>query len=438
MVAEVSAEPSLRPSALAGALALLLAPPSQAEVSVDVGGPGFTAMDGTEFVAETYVAGGRMGRLAGIRGVQDPALYETFREGAVSVAHPVAPGRWDVTLHFAEPETEPNDRVFDVLIEGETVLEDVNVRSFRDGQPVSGLSINLPGMAVEDGALDIAFTGVKGLPILSGYQIRKPVPRGSDWKLIWADEFDTPGRPDPERWSPNVWPAGKVNQEAQAYTPRSKNVRVEDGHLVIEAHREDVDDARYSSGRIHSAGKGDFLYGRFEIRASLPRGQGTWPAIWMLPSDPYRYASNCEAPTDWQGSDTCDAWPNSGEIDIMEHVGYQMDHVHATVHTKSYYWMEWQQRKGRIILDEVDARFHVYALEWGPDRIDAFVDDSLYFTYMREPDADWRAWPFDHAFHLVLNIAVGGAWGLAGGPIDESIFPQRMLVDWVRVYEREE
>jgi beta-glucanase (GH16 family) len=230
-----------------------------------------------------------------------------------------------------------------------------------------------------------------------------------------------------------VWPARKVNDEDQAYTDRPENARLEDGMLVIEAHREEYDDAEYTSARIHSSGKGDFLYGRFEIRAKLPRGQGTWPAIWMLPSDPFAYATNCEE-GEWQGNSDCDAWPNSGEIDIMEHVGYQMNHVHGTVHTKAYFWQVWEQRKGRIILDDVADAFHVYAIEWTPERIDAFVDDTLYFTYVNEQKG-WEEWPFDKPFFLIMNVAVGGAWGRAGGPIDETVFPQKMLVDWVRVYQ---
>ena len=156
----------------------------------------------------------------------------------------------------------------------------------------------------------------------------------------------------------------------------------------------------------------------------------------MLASDPFRYATTCSSDAEWHGNSECDAWPNSGEIDIMEHVGYQMNHVHGTVHTKAYYWRMWEQRKGRVILDGVADNFHVYALEWSPEKIEIFLDDTLYFTYINE-GTGWEAWPFDHAYHWILNLAVGGAWGRAGGPIDDSIFPQRLEIDWVRVYERD-
>jgi beta-glucanase (GH16 family) len=155
----------------------------------------------------------------------------------------------------------------------------------------------------------------------------------------------------------------------------------------------------------------------------------------MLPSAPFRYATTCEEGDKWQGSADCDAWPNSGEIDIMEHVGYEMGHVHGTVHNEAYYWAKWEQRKGRIIVDDVHEAFHVYAIEWTPEKIDVFLDETLYFTYVNENDG-WRSWPYDHPFHLVLNIAVGGMWGRAGGGIDDTIFPQKMIVDYVRFFER--
>ena len=402
--------------------------------AVNVGGPAYTAVDGTRFVAEEHVTGGDTGSIPEVKGASDVELYGSYRRGDVKIAYPIADGSYDVTFFFAEPdELARGERLFDAFAEGERVIDDLDVMLFRDGKVHSALSVTVPGIVVEDGMLNIDFEASVGEPILSGVSVQSKKPPGDAWQLVWSDEFGGDAL-DPDKWSLRVWPPRKVNDEDQAYTDRAKNVRIEDGHLVVEAHREDYEGARYTSGRVHSQGKGDFLYGRFEVRAKLPRGQGTWPAIWMLPDDPFTYATTCSDDEDWQGSGECDAWPNSGEIDIMEHVGYQMNHVHGTVHTEAYYWLKWEQRKGRILLEDVDETFHVYAMEWSPERIDMFVDDSLYFTYVNE-NKGWREWPFDKPFFLIMNIAVGGAWGRAGGPIDDSIFPQRMLVDYVRVYE---
>ena len=403
--------------------------------AMNVGGPAYTGVDGVRYVAEEFVSGGDVGRIETVKGSQDEPLYLSYRAGDVRIDKPVANGLYDVILHFAEPdEVEAGERVFDVLINGEKRVDSLNVRVARDGKIRSGLTVAVPNVEVGGGRLQIEFAAGKREPILSAVVVRGKPDAADHWSLVWQDEFDYEGPPDPEKWNMEEWPARKVNDEDQAYTSRPKNVRVEDGHLVIEAHKEDFDNAKYTSARIQSQGKGDFLYGRIEARAKLPQGMGTWPAIWMLPSDPFAYATTCSDDPDWQGSADCDAWPNSGEIDILEHVGYEMGHVHGTVHTKSYYWAVWEQRKGRILMDDVHESFHDYVLEWSPEHIDIYLDDSLYFTYVNEGDG-WEAWPFDKPFHLIINMAVGGMWGRAGGGIDDSIFPQRLLVDYVRVYE---
>lgn len=250
-------------------------------------------------------------------------------------------------------------------------------------------------------------------------------PAADDWRLVWADEFDTDGLPDSSKWRYDVGGHGWGNDELQYYTARrTENARVEDGHLVIEARREDWESNAYTSARLVTKGTGDWTYGRFEVRAQLPSGRGTWPAIWMLASqDTYGDAY----------------WPDNGEIDIMEHVGFEPDVVHATVHTRAYYHRINTQRGAETIVPTARTAFHVYAVEWTPDEIRASVDDSLYFTFPNErrtnPGADWRQWPFDRPFHLLLNIAVGGSWGGQQG-VDPEIWPQRLLVDYVRVYQR--
>ncbi len=401
--------------------------------AVNVGGASYEGIDGTQYESEEFVNGGMIRSLQTVKGSQDPALYRSFREGDVQIARRISNGTYDITFHFAEPdEVSGGERVFDTLVEGEVLIRDLDIMASRDGKIHSVLTVTTPNVVVADGELNIQFEALQEQAVISAVVVRSKKQTRDDWELVWSDEFSE-GSLDADKWSIEEWPARKVNDEDQMYTHRSKNIRVENGHLTIEAHKEELNNASYTSGRIHSSGKADFLYGRFEVRAKLPAGKGSWPAIWMLPSDPYRYSTTCERGEDWQGSATCDAWPNSGEIDIMEHVGYQMGHIHGTVHNEAYYWIKWEQRKGRILLSDVDEVFHVYALEWTPDRIDAYVDGTLYFTYMNENDG-WRSWPYDQPFHLIMNVAIGGAWGRAGGGIDDSIFPLQMRVDYARVY----
>jgi beta-glucanase (GH16 family) len=406
--------------------------------AVNVGGPAYEGVDGTKYVAEGSIVGGIVARMPVVKGSQDPALYETYREGDIEIAQPIANGTYDITFHFAEPEQfGAGERVFSAYAEGVQIVDSIDVMLWRDGKVRSALTVTVPGIVVGDGMLDIRFVARKREPILSALVVRQRAGRDRKGELVWSDEFYGAGPPDPSHWNIEEWTSGVVNDEDQVYTARPKNVRVDDGHLVIEAHKEEYSGGEYTSARLQSSGKIDILYGHIDVRARLPRGQGTWPAIWMLSSNPFHYATTCEDEDDWQGNDDCDAWPNSGEIDIMEQVGYQMGHVHGTVHSKSYPWPLWNQRKGRILIDDVADQFHVYSLEWTPDRIDILVDDTVYLTYINEGNG-WQEWPFDQPFHLIMNFAVGGAWGRAGGPIDESIFPQQMLVDYVRVYQPQE
>jgi beta-glucanase (GH16 family) len=240
-------------------------------------------------------------------------------------------------------------------------------------------------------------------------------------RLVWSDEFDYRGLPDSTKWSydagdgcPNL--CGWGNQELQFYTERrAENARVEDGHLVIEARREHWQTREYTSARLISKGKGDWTYGRMEVRARLPKGRGTWPAIWMLP-------------TDWAYG----GWPASGEIDIMEHVGYAPDSIFGTIHTQAFNHMMYTQKSGAIVVPDAERAFHVYAIDWTAEKIYFLLDDRVYHTFRNE-GTGFEAWPFDRRFHLLLNIAVGGGWGGRHG-VDEQIWPQRMEIDYVRVY----
>lgn len=233
------------------------------------------------------------------------------------------------------------------------------------------------------------------------------------WTLVFADEFDRPGAPDPAKWN---YELGYIrNKEAQFYTSRSENVRVEGGNLVIEARKEPYEGFAYTSASINTRGRFEFLYGRVEVRAKLPAGRGAWPAIWMLG------ANRGEV-----------RWPACGEIDIMENVGFDPLRVHASVHTAAYNHVAGTQKTASVEIDDPSEAFHVYAMEWHPGRIDAFVDGRKYFTFENEGTGN-DAWPFDKPQYLLINLAVGGAWGGQKG-IDDSSFPMRYLVDYVRIY----
>lgn len=236
-------------------------------------------------------------------------------------------------------------------------------------------------------------------------------------RLVWSDEFSNPGAPDTSKWSYDLGGHGWGNNELQYYTNDARNVRVENGNLVIEARKDSFENKAYTSSRIISKHKGDWLYGRIEVRARLPKGKGTWPAIWMLS-------------TDWKYGD----WPASGEIDIMEHVGYDPEVVHGTIHTEAYNHVKQTQKEGKITVTGAQDDFHIYAVDWREDKMEFLVDNKLYHTVERDPKDDFKGWPFDQKFHLLMNIAVGGNWGGKEG-VDESIWPQQMIVDYVRVYE---
>lgn len=402
--------------------------------AVNLGGNTYQAKNGVTFEKEHLLGDFSQGFIETIKGSQDGALYQTYIKGNISLEKPLAAGIYDLTFLFAEPDDiAVGERVFNVLVNGKIELSGIDIRAMRDGMAFSALDKTVNNTRVDAGGLTIALQSIKGIPVISGLLVRRHRQEVHNWQLAWQDEFDYQGQPDPNKWSFDQWPARKVNDEDQVYTNRENNVRVEDGKLIIEAHKENYQNGQYTSGRIHTLAKADMLYGKIEVKAKLPAGRGTWSAIWMLPSDPYRYATSCQANEDWQGSSSCDAWPNSGEIDIMEHVGYDMHNVHGTVHNKAYYWINWQQRKGAINARNVDTEFHLYSVEWSPEQIVVLMDETPYFAYSNE-HTGWRAWPFDHPYHLILNLAIGGVWGRAGGPIDDSIFPVKMEVDYVRMY----
>lgn len=254
-----------------------------------------------------------------------------------------------------------------------------------------------------------------------------------EYTLLWADEFEGTGEPDPSNWN---YETGFIrNNEAQYYTSDPKNVRLEDGFLIIEAHKEQVkNDAfvsendknwikntefgEYTSASLTTKALNEWQYGKVSVRAKLPKGTGTWPAIWMLGEN-------------WKEA----GWPKCGEIDIMEHVGYEKDSIYGTVHTEAFNHIKGTEVGKAVFIENPYDDFHEYSIQWTPEKIEFILDGNVYhqFENIHKTDAEW---PFDQPFHLKLNLAIGGSWGGLKG-IDDRIFPQQLIIDYARVYQLE-
>jgi len=251
----------------------------------------------------------------------------------------------------------------------------------------------------------------------------------NNWKLVWSDEFDQ-SIIDEYKWNKLRWRPGWVNNEEQAYTNRDTNIFVRDGKLVIRALIEpgyvDVDyneseyNANFTSGRLNTSGKNSWTYGKFDINAKLPKGKGSWPAIWMLGN-----------------TISSEGWPDCGEIDIMEHVGFDEGNIHASIHTTDYNHMNGTQKSGQVEVPTVTDSFHLYSLEWDSTYIQYSIDNNPYFFIYNDSNGNQDKWPFNLDHYLILNLAIGGDWGGAQG-IDPSFFPMEMEVDYVRVFKKTE
>lgn len=239
--------------------------------------------------------------------------------------------------------------------------------------------------------------------------------------MVWHDEFEG-DRLDSSKWVPVVGGDGFGNKELEYYTDRPRNLYLEGGVLAIRAIQEhyrgaDGVEREFTSARIHTRGKFSQAYGRFEARIKLPYGQGIWPAFWMM------------------GEGTA-KWPDRGEIDIMENIGREPSTVHGTIHGPGYSGSKgigapFVLPPGQRFSDD----FHVYAVEWEPNAIRWYVDGTMYQSVGPSDLPAGAKWVYDHPFHLLLNLAVGGNW--PGDPDATTLFPQTMVVDYVRVYRRE-
>ena len=246
----------------------------------------------------------------------------------------------------------------------------------------------------------------------------------SRWTLVWSDEFNGPdgSRPDAAKWKFEVGGNGWGNQELQYYTTRPENSFIRGGNLVIQTLQEsftgtDRVTRNYTSARMTTQGLFEQAYGRFEARVKIPRGQGIWPAFWLLGNDFGKVG-----------------WPACGEIDIMENIGKEPSTIHGSMHGPGYsgdfdFTSVYKLPGGVNFFDD----FHVFAIEWEPGTVRFYVDQELYSTFTPSRLPAGRKWVFDHPFFIVLNVAVGGLW--PGLPDSTTVFPQAMLVDYVRVYK---
>ena len=240
-----------------------------------------------------------------------------------------------------------------------------------------------------------------------------PIPEPPGWKLVWHDEFDGTAI-DSANWTYDIGAGGWGNGEAQYYTSRPENARIENGMLVIEAHQEKYENSYYTSARLKTQGLQSFQYGRLEARRKVPTGDGVWPAFWMLGSS-------------FDGTN----WPDCGEVDIMEYVGREPDLIIGTLHGPGYAgasgMSQWNRQEYAIAED-----FHTYAIEWKADQIAWYYDGEAYHT-VTPSDLSGRPWVFDQPFFIILNLAVGGTLGGAIGL--DTVFPAHLQVDYVRVFQ---
>lgn len=352
-----------------------------------------------------------------------PVIVSEFGGGARFGRRGAKEERW--TEEYMEYLYQQNLKMIDKMpnISGLSPWILADFRSPRRLLPNVQDEYNRKGVYSEKGEKKLAFF------VLQDYYKRRGATR--ELKLVWSDEFDYTGRPDPAKWG---YEKGYIrNNEKQYYTDRPENVRVENGNLIIEARREALRNeafksaedrnwrfrrefSEYTSASLTTRDKAEWMYGRIEIRAKVPKGRGAWSALWMLGAD-------------WGQV----GWPKTGEIDIMENVGFDRDTIHGTVHTDAYNHVRGTQRGKEIVVSDPTENFHVYAVEWTPERIDFLVDGKVYNTFSNEYKSD-AEWPFDQKFHLKINNAIGGDWGGKQG-IDDASFPQFMTVDWVRVYQ---
>jgi len=339
---------------------------------------------------------------------------------ALSAAGSVPSGSESVVAWVEDYVGNPDGRHYDITSLMPVRKEATEVA--REGSPLDRgkhrMRLHHAGGSLD--VLGLEFTLQRRHELTPTTQVQRT--EGETWMLVWADEFDGEGLPDATRWTYDVGDWGWGNREPQFYTAkRVENARQESGHLIIEARRDDLGHP-WTSARLTTRGKVSFQYGRIEIRAQVPVADGTWSAGWLL-GDDYRDERS---------------WPYCGEIDVLEGVGREIDDAtgdginHASCHTRAYYFKQGNHISNTKAVPGMGASFHVYTVDWWPDRVEIAVDGERYYVYDKHDGP--LEWPFDRPQNLILNLAMGGGMG---GAIDPAIDRQRLLVDYVRVYGRQ-
>ncbi|GGH59437.1 beta-glucanase (GH16 family) [Filimonas zeae] len=350
-----------------------------------------------------------------------------------------APNPTSLTLTNTNiPMGNENGKQIEVVLHGDAFKPVLNMASWHTSALPSGVTIgNL--LRVNDTTAHIVLSGNSPVNYsrtsftltVDSSQLQQPdiaayTGRGNvvfdgnpNWTMIYNDEFDVDGLPDPAKWTIDARPKGWINNEQQVYADATRdNARVRNGNLIITGKKDfptGDPNAPWSSARVVSLGKMEFMYGKAEMRAKLPRARGSWPAFWLMPV-----------------SSAYGSWPKSGEVDILEHVGNNFGKAMCAVHTENKNWTNGGNLGGNQIMPDLDTVYHVYGVEWSPDSL-RFTHDGVGFYTYANPHTDWKDWPFDKSFFVIMNIAIGGGMG---GNITEADWPDSMQVDYVRIYQQ--
>lgn len=323
-------------------------------------------------------------------------------------------------------DVKTNSREWDATADASWIKLDKNGTTSKNGTIGVTAEVNTSVKERNATVTIMAGSGRVKISVTQGGKEPEPVDKDIEvpegYSLVWHDEFSTDGKLDKASWTHEVQGPGWVNNELQTYVRESFDgkpvTEISNGHLSINCFKHA---GKVYSGRIYANVNTGWKYGIVEARIKLPKGKGTWPAFWMMPTN---------------NDFTTTPWPLCGEIDIMEEVGYNPNYTSSSLHTDAYNHTKGTQKTAERLTPEAQDDFHVYRLEWTADYIRTYVDGKLLLSFNNDKKGDVRTWPFDKAFYIILNLAWGGDWGGAQG-VDENCLPATMEVDYVRVFQKD-